>query len=159
MLTTFRKIKHPKLSYVKYIVYISTVVINQTHTYMTSKQAEWDRKLFSYHGGYLTYYGEFIGRWKYGSAGMGEFKRFLMKNFTPDQYLDLLDQDGTTPMGILESVGFISKQEREKCRKYGLEETRQNVTYASILSMQELWPTEFTAEYIQTHYPGCPIPA
>lgn len=125
----------------------------------TAIPAGWDRGAFSYHGGYLTYYGYFIGRWKYGKSGMGEFKRFLMKNFTPDQYLDAIEQKGATPMGVLEAAGFISKQEREKCRKYGLEETRQNVTYASILSMQELWPNEFTAEYIQEHYPGCPLPA
>tara|TARA_Y100000389_G_scaffold195336_1_gene226628 strand:+ start:430 stop:834 length:405 start_codon:yes stop_codon:yes gene_type:complete len=126
---------------------------------LTPIPAGWDTEAFSYHGGYLTYYGYFIARWKYGAGltGRGEFKRFLIKNFTPDGYLDAIEQKGATPMGVLEAAGFISKKDRARCQRYGMEETRQNVTYAGILELQSMFPERFTTEYIQEHYPGCPL--
>ena len=73
---------------------------------------------FNYFGGYLTYKlneGErdkFVARFKY-VIFQGAFKKFLIKNFTPEEYFTRLDND-ETPLGILKSKGFITPMEKKR---------------------------------------------
>ena len=79
---------------------------------------------FSYHAGYLNYHPEpfitpnghivlgchsarFVARFKWNRGSKAKFKKFLMKNFTPDEYFSRLDA-GETPLAILKSKGFRS---------------------------------------------------
>jgi len=126
---------------------------------MTSKKAEWDSKLFSYHGGYLTYNNEFIARFKGISSGMGAFKRFLMEHYTPTEYLELLAMPHNSPMSIVQARGFMTKREKEQCIKWGMEPTRQNAEWAHVLEMRKLFPADYSDATIKRYWPGCPIPA
>jgi len=69
------------------------------------------KSLFSYHGGYLSYHapgterGKFVARFKYRGARKAPFQKFLIANFTVDEYFGRLDA-GETPLGILISKGF-----------------------------------------------------
>lgn len=69
---------------------------------------KFDKSKFNYHGGYLTYEGKFIARFKYrGGAKMGPFKSFLIKNFTVEEYFVAYDEGrGLPPLKILETKGF-----------------------------------------------------
>mgnify|MGYP001172176811 CR=1 FL=1 len=67
---------------------------------------------FSYFGGYLTYKGEFVARFKY-VVFQGAFKTFLIKHFTPTEYFTRLSS-GETPLGILKSKGFITPMEKKR---------------------------------------------
>jgi len=51
----------------------------------------------------------FVARFKYARAksSANHFVKFLTKNFTPNEYFTLFDL-GATPLGILESKGYIS---------------------------------------------------
>ena len=90
---------------------------------------------FSYHGGYLMYRGDyqgrpiyeagkevhpsnvgrgidlFIARFKYSGSPikMGAFKKFLINNFTVEEYVEARSKYGidSSPLRILESKGFI----------------------------------------------------
>jgi len=70
---------------------------------------KFDKQKFDYHGGYLTYElnsGErsvVVARFKYG--GMGAFKRFLIKNFSVEEYFKLLDS-GLAPLEVLKTKGY-----------------------------------------------------
>jgi len=96
---------------------------------------KFDRKKFTYHGGYLTYEGTyegqptwdqvapnchpsrvgmpkelFIARFKYsgGPVKMGAFKKFLINNFTVEEYVEARKNEGIdgAPLRILENKGF-----------------------------------------------------
>ena len=90
---------------------------------------------FSYHGGYLMYTGDykdrpvypnkegvhtsnigrgldlFIARFKYrgGPVKMGAFKKFLINNFTVEEYVEARNQEGveSSPLRILQNKGFM----------------------------------------------------
>ena len=67
------------------------------------------RKEFQYWGGYLTYGPErkFVGRFKHqGSKSANAFARFLVKNFTVEEYFSAREA-GHTPLGLLEAKGFV----------------------------------------------------
>lgn len=59
---------------------------------------------FNYHGGYLTYAGKFVARFKYSGTPikMGMFKRELMKNHTVESYFSAIEA-GETPVHILKN--------------------------------------------------------
>ena len=63
---------------------------------------------FNYHGGYLTYGADhkFIARFKYQKGDKPSFLRFLIANFTPEEYFARY-ANGESPLGILESKGFV----------------------------------------------------
>ena len=96
---------------------------------------KFDRKKFTYHGGYLEYTGTykdqptwdqvapnchpsrvgmpkelFIARFKYsgGPVKMGAFKKFLINNFTVEEYVEARKDEGIdgTPLRILQNKGF-----------------------------------------------------
>ena len=99
----------------------------------------WDLNLLESHGGYTTYYPngiftsprEFICRFKYTTKDRPGFLRFLVCNFTPEDYLHLLtqkDEHGMflSPAGILRSKGYISKTKRNLLENNGYEPTPHN---------------------------------
>jgi len=108
----------------------------------------WDLDLLESHGGYTTYYPkgmftnprEFICRFKYTIKDRPGFLRFLVCNFTPEEYLNLLkqkDEHGMflSPAGILRSKGYVSKMRGELLENNGYEPTPHN---ASLLEKGEL---------------------
>ena len=82
---------------------------------------------FSYNGGYLMYgqYPErpkFIARFKYRGGDKAGFLTFLIKNFTVEEYLTRLDA-GETPVGILESKGYVSATVKKILKQAGFAPT------------------------------------
>ena len=67
----------------------------------------WNKPDFRYSGGYLTYQGQFVARFRYAAARKRykPFKKFLTSHFTPQEYFDLRDQ-GRAPLEILMDRGF-----------------------------------------------------
>jgi hypothetical protein len=64
---------------------------------------------FCYHGGYLTYAGQFfVARFKYGNPGKSKnhFVKFLVANFTVEEYRALY-ATGLAPTEILKTKGFV----------------------------------------------------
>lgn len=74
---------------------------------------------FNFDGMYLTYGADrrFVARFKRG--GMGDFKRFLIKNFTVDQYFYYTETLRHPPMLALAVKGYESPAVR-KARQAGL---------------------------------------
>ena len=60
---------------------------------------------FDFYGGYLTYKGKFVARFKYNRKLKGGFVTFLKNNFNTDEYFLALN-GGMSPMEILETKGF-----------------------------------------------------
>ena len=60
---------------------------------------------FDFNGGYLTYNGKFVARFKYNRKLKGRFVTFLKNNFNTDEYFLALN-GGMTPIAILETKGF-----------------------------------------------------
>jgi|TARA_R110002073_G_scaffold174542_2_gene331736 hypothetical protein len=95
---------------------------------------QFDKSKFNYHGGYLMYRGDyegrpvypdgpnvhptmvgrgvdlFIARFKYRGSPikMGAFKKFLINNFTVEEYVEARNGEGldSAPLSILQSKGF-----------------------------------------------------
>lgn len=63
---------------------------------------KFDKFGFHYFGGYLTYQGKFVARFKYtrAPAGKATFLKQLKKRFTPETYFAALDA-GVAPLQIL----------------------------------------------------------
>lgn len=77
---------------------------------------------FSYSGGSLTYNGEFIARFKHGSARASatHFKKFLMANFTVFEYFDLtLGANGISPLKAMESKGYVGYNASQELKRAG----------------------------------------
>lgn len=83
---------------------------------------KFNKELFSYHGGYLTYAGKFVARFKYSARDKAGFVSFLTKNFTPYDYFKQI-AEGATPVGLLESKGYISKTIKDVLTRNGYEAT------------------------------------
>lgn len=62
---------------------------------------------FTKDGAYLMYEGKFVARFKYRGAPitMSMFKKFLIKNMTPEAYFTALDA-GATPLAIARANGM-----------------------------------------------------
>jgi len=56
-----------------------------------SKMSKFDPKLFNKDSEYLMYNGLFVARFKRG--GMADFRKFLVKNFSVEEYFALRDKD------------------------------------------------------------------
>ena len=70
---------------------------------------KFDRSMFHYHGGYLTYGPErkFVARFKHrGPVGKADFVRLLCKYYTVESYLDRVN-GYRAPMQILMDDGFV----------------------------------------------------
>lgn len=78
---------------------------------------------FEFYGGYLTYNREFVARFKRTITDRGSFQRFLIKNFTVEEYFGRLKEEA--PLTILESKGYISTKAKKQCREAGFPETLQ----------------------------------
>lgn len=64
---------------------------------------KFDKSKFSYHGGYLTYEGRFVARFKYsGPFTKAVFLKQLIKNHTVEEYFHKLEIDHVAPLRILE---------------------------------------------------------
>jgi hypothetical protein len=102
---------------------------------------------FTYHGKYLNYTGDFNGakvyaepchptrlgkrqpsfvaRFKHG--GMNDFRNFLVKNFTCEEYFKLADA-GMSPLTILETKGYIDPKTKSLLVDNGFEPTLEGRT-------------------------------
>lgn len=71
---------------------------------------KFDKTKFSWDGMYLTYGADrnFVARFKYARGDRAKFTLFLCKNFTVEEYFTELSKDGSAPMTILESKGYVS---------------------------------------------------
>lgn len=69
------------------------------------------KEQFNFDGMYLTYGPDrkFVARFKRG--GMADFKRFLIKNFTIEEYFGKLV--GSAPLTVLETKGYESPMIRK----------------------------------------------
>jgi hypothetical protein len=75
---------------------------------------------FVYDGMYLQYQGQFVARFKRG--GKAEFVRFLVKNFTVEEYFFALER--LQPMEILQHKGFVSPAIKKVLKIWGFEPTQ-----------------------------------
>jgi hypothetical protein len=74
---------------------------------------------FNYSGGYLTYDGKFVARFKY-AKDHNQFKNFLIKNFVQSEYFDRL-ANGESPLGVLGSKGYVPAHVKKYLIKMGFE--------------------------------------
>lgn len=73
---------------------------------------------------YCSYQGKFVARFKYG--GRAHFLKFLVKNFTVEEYFALLDS-GMSPQTALETKGYINHNVEKALKRAGLAVTRENI--------------------------------
>jgi len=88
---------------------------------------------FEYHGGYLNYrvsddykvHPKFVARFKYSAKDKPAFITFLKKNFTVEEYFDRIGNGctGESPVGILESKGYVSTTVKKILRDQGYQPT------------------------------------
>jgi len=76
------------------------------------------RENFNYHGGYLTYEGKFIARFKHMKSNKPTFLTFLIKNFTQEEYFDLYNSN-MAPAKILETKGYLPSHIKKWLKKGG----------------------------------------
>ena len=72
---------------------------------------------FNYAGGYLTYNGKFVARFKYAKDSKGTFVTFLTKNFTTEEYFAELANKA--PLTILESKGYVTPGVKKLLKRAG----------------------------------------
>ena len=74
----------------------------------------WDMSLFNYNYGYLTYgklysrTDKFVARFKYSAQKRRKnaFVKFLVANFTPEEYFQRIEKNAESPLSVLESKGY-----------------------------------------------------
>lgn len=81
-------------------------------------KSDWDKIKFNYSGGYLTYEARFVARFKYFAQKMGDFKKFLIEHFAPEEYFTRLENN-EAPLEILESKGYVLPHIREELTRNG----------------------------------------
>jgi hypothetical protein len=64
------------------------------------------KEKFQDDGMYVNYDGKFVARFKYARGGKASFIKFLIKNFTVEEYFGLLES-GNAPLQIAESKGYL----------------------------------------------------
>ena len=101
---------------------------------------KFDKNEFSYHGGYLMYHGDyegcpivedgpnvhptrvgtrkalFVARFKYNKKDKAGFMKFLMKNFSVEEYAEMM-KEMPAPLSVLKSKGYVSKSEKDFLKK------------------------------------------
>jgi hypothetical protein len=80
---------------------------------------EFDPTQFVYDGMYLRYQGQFVARFKRG--GKAEFVRFLVKNFTVEEYFAA--RETLQPVEVLETRGFVSAKIKSYLKLLGFAPT------------------------------------
>lgn len=87
---------------------------------------KFERAKFDYHGGYLTYEGKFVARFKHVPANRPTFVTFLIKNFTVEEYFEATSGNGieNTPVKVLESKGYVAAHIRKMLKQEGYSQDR-----------------------------------
>jgi hypothetical protein len=81
-----------------------------------------EKSKFEYGGGYLSYEGQFVARFKYKPSNRAGFVSFLMKNFTVEEFFGRRADD-KSPMSILQSKGYVSAHVKKWLIEAGLPPT------------------------------------
>lgn len=73
---------------------------------------KFERAAFTYFGGYLNYRmpdgtNQFIARFKHQPKDKPTFLTFLIKNFSVEEYVELLEIQRKAPLTILEAKGYV----------------------------------------------------
>lgn len=84
---------------------------------------QFNRANFTKDGPYCMYNGKFVARFKRG--GRADFISFLVKNFTVEEYFELMANPLATPMGILETKGYVHPNIRKFLVSKGLPQTME----------------------------------
>jgi hypothetical protein len=90
------------------------------------------KEKFNLFGGYLTYEGKFIARFKYAKGSAGTFQTFLIKNFTQEEYFEA--RKTMSPLPILQAKGYIQPHIKKWLKEAGLPVTREG--YETFLQRQ-----------------------
>lgn len=91
------------------------------------------KELFSYSGGYLSYDGKFVARFKI-TKDKPSFQSFLIKNFTPAEYFAEL-AGGKAPGEVLQAKGYLQPRIKDQLIRCGFPETVQGLNdYCKYLS-------------------------
>jgi hypothetical protein len=91
---------------------------------------------FNYSGGYLTYQGKFVARFKY-SKDHAQFKNFLIRNFTQSEYFERL-ANGESPLGVLGSKGYVPGHVKKYLKTHGYEPT---------IAGMKMWSQDSVAQF------------
>jgi hypothetical protein len=71
------------------------------------RQMKFERSGFEYHGGYLTYQGNFIARFKHrGAVKKSEYIKILCKHYTLEDWVEKLKSN--PPLTILHNDGYVT---------------------------------------------------
>jgi hypothetical protein len=76
---------------------------------------------------WVHYDNQFVGRFKHGSAkaSANHFVKFLIKNFTVEEYFAKMEQPDSAPVRILEEKGYVSYNITKLLKKEGYPQTRE----------------------------------
>lgn len=66
----------------------------------------------------LIYKNKFVARFKHNRARWKDFRNFLVANFTPEEYFSRIENN-ETPLGILESKGYVLPHIRKELKRLG----------------------------------------
>src|SRR5262245_45352452 len=83
---------------------------------------KFDKAKFNLSGGYLTYGTErkFVARFKYRHMSAADFRSFLIKNFSVEEYFARREAD-EAPLTILTSKGYVLPHIRKQLKERGYE--------------------------------------
>lgn len=79
-------------------------------------------------GEYWVHYNQkFVGRFKHGSpkASANHFIKFLIKNFTVEEYFKKLEEPDNAPLTVLTEKGYVSYNIAKLLKKEGYAQTRE----------------------------------
>ena len=85
--------------------------------------------LMNVHGGYVTYDGKFLGRFKHGASTSAKpFANFVLKNFTVEEIDALVASDprGAPVYRAAEDRGFVLSHIKKWMKRDGFAPTRAN---------------------------------
>lgn len=86
--------------------------------------ASFDRETFIQNSEYVMYDGKFVARFKYQKSAIGSFIKFLINNFTVEEYFNRME-DGEAPLKIAESKGYILPHIRRILKQNGYAQTQE----------------------------------
>ncbi len=85
---------------------------------------KFNKEAFEFGGEYLSYNGMFVARFKRNKGDRAGFVSFLIKNFAVEEYFSEYDAGGT-PVGILESRGYVSATVKRLLKSVGFAPTAE----------------------------------
>lgn len=79
--------------------------------------------------GWLSYGPErkFVANFSKRGGGKATFVKFLIKNFTVEEYFEMLDAN-KSPLGIVETKGYVLPHIKAMLKKRGLPQTQAGLT-------------------------------